>query len=198
VTFDELHTNSPDEGAAPEGSGAPMPAAADLGIDLPEDHDEAIDALLEALATTRASADAYLDDLQRLAAEFENYRKRAGREREEIVERSTQRLVEEMLPILDSFDQAFAHEPQTPGEEQVLAGVRGTFHQLVDVLGREGLEMVPGAGSPFDPNYHEAVGGGGDGELVVARELRRGYSLKGRVVRPALVIVAAEEDGQAE
>jgi len=198
VTSDELHTNGPDEGAAPAGSGAPVPAAADLGIDLPEDHDEAIDALLEALATARASADAYLDDLQRLAAEFENYRKRAAREREEIVERSTQRLVEEMLPVLDSFDQAFAHETQTPGEEQVLAGVRGTFHQLMDVLGREGLAMVPGAGSPFDPNHHEAVGGGGDGDLVVARELRRGYSLKGRVVRPALVIVAAEEGGQAE
>jgi len=198
VTSDDLHTNGPDEGAAPVVSGAPVPAAADLGIDLPEDHDEAIDALLEALATARASADAYLDDLQRLAAEFENYRKRAAREREEIVERSTQRLVEEMLPVLDSFDQAFAHETQTPGEEQVLAGVRGTFHQLMDVLGREGLAMVPGAGSPFDPNHHEAVGGGGDGDLVVARELRRGYSLKGRVVRPALVIVAAEEGGQAE
>jgi molecular chaperone GrpE len=174
-----------------------VPAPADLGIDLPEDHDEAIEALLEALATTRASADAYLDDLQRLAAEFENYRKRAAREREEIVERSTQQLVEEMLPVLDSFDQAFAHEAQTPGEEQVLAGVRGTFHQLMDVLGRQGLEIVPGTGSPFDPNHHEAVGGGGDGDLVVARELRRGYSLKGRVVRPALVIVADDEDGQA-
>jgi molecular chaperone GrpE len=201
VTPDEARTT--DDGALPLGGepgqgDASIPAAVELGIDLPEDHDEAIEALLEALATTRASADAYLDDLQRVAAEFENYRKRAVRERDEIVERATQRLVEEMLPVLDSFDQAFAHEAQTPGEEQVLAGVRGTFHQLMDVLGREGLEMVPGTGSPFDPNHHEAVGGGGDGDLVVAQELRRGYSLKGRVVRPALVIVAADGDGPAE
>jgi molecular chaperone GrpE len=201
VTPDEARTT--DGGALPLGGepgqgDASIPAAVELGIDLPEDHDEAIEALLEALATTRASADAYLDDLQRVAAEFENYRKRAVRERDEIVERATQRLVEEMLPVLDSFDQAFAHEAQTPGEEQVLAGVRGTFHQLMDVLGREGLEMVPGTGSPFDPNHHEAVGGGGDGDLVVAQELRRGYSLKGRVVRPALVIVAADGDGPAE
>jgi molecular chaperone GrpE len=201
VTSDEPTTGDgavPDEGASPPEGAAGVPAAADLGIDLPVDHDEALDVLIEALATTRASADAYLDDLQRLAAEFENYRKRTAREREEIVERSTQRLVEEMLPVLDSFDQAFAHDAQTPGEDRLLAGVRGTLHQLMDVLGREGLEMVPGAGSPFDPNHHEAVGGGGDGDLVVAQELRRGYSLKGRVVRPALVIVAAEEDGQAK
>ena len=198
MTADDPRTTgtAPEGGAAPEHRPAAVPAAADLGVDLPEDHDEAIDALLEALATARTAADSYLDDLQRLAAEFENYRKRAARERDEIVERSTQRLVEEMLPVLDSFDQAFAHEAQTAGEEQVLAGVRSTFHQLMDVLGREGLEMVPGEGSPFDPTHHEAVAGGGDGDLVVAQELRRGYSLKGRVVRPALVVVAAGEDGQ--
>jgi molecular chaperone GrpE len=178
------------------------PAASALGVDLPEDDAAAVDVLLDALATARASADSYLDDLQRVAAEFENFRKRAAREREEIVARSSQRVVAALLPVLDSFDQAFAHQPQTPAEEQLLAGVRGTFHQLMDILAGEGLEMVPGVGEDFDPEVHEAtaVASGGDGPLVVAEELRRGYTLKGRLLRPAMVVVeprpAPGEDGE--
>jgi molecular chaperone GrpE len=176
--------------------------AAELGLDLPEDDAAAVGVLLDALATARAAADSYLDDLQRVAAEFENFRKRAAREREEIVARSSQRLVAALLPVLDSFDRAFAHQAQTPGEEQILTGVRGTFHQLMDILAGEGLEMVPGVGEGFDPAVHEAtaVAGGGDGPLVVAEELRRGYTLKGRLLRPAMVVVeprpASGEDGE--
>ncbi len=105
--------------------------------------------------------------------------------------RAAQRVVQALLPVLDSFDQAFAHQAQTPGEEQVLAGVRGTFHQLMDVLSKEGLEIIPATGEGFDPQVHEAVAGGGEGDLVVAQELRRGYTLKGRVLRPAMVVVAS-------
>jgi molecular chaperone GrpE len=173
-----------------DGAGLPVAPEA-LGIELPDDRDEAVGVLLGALATARVAADSYLDDLQRVAAEFENYRKRAQRERDGLVERSTQRLVAALLPVLDSFDQAFAHEAKTPGEEQVLAGVRGTFHQLMDVLGGEGLEMTRAEGEAFDPNLHEAVGGVAGDDLVVAREVRRGYLLKGRVLRPAMVLVAA-------
>lgn len=182
------------------------PAAAGLGLDLPEDDAAAVEVLLDALATARLSADTYLDDLQRVAAEFDNYRKRAAREREETIARSSQRLVQALLPVLDSFDQAFAHDPQTPGEEQLLAGVRGTFHQLMDILAGEGLEMVPGVGADFDPAVHEAiaVAGSGEGHLVVSEEQRRGYLLKERLLRPALVVVqalpagsaAAEENGE--
>ena len=173
------------------------PAAAGLGLDLPEDAAAAVEVLLDALATARLSADAYLNDLQRVAAEFENYRKRAAREREETVARASQRLVQALLPVLDSFDHAFAHQAQTPGEEQVLAGVRGTFHQLMDILSAEGLEMVPGVGADFDPTMHEAtaVAGSGEGHLVVAEELRRGYMIKGRLLRPAMVVVEAVPAG---
>jgi molecular chaperone GrpE len=175
------------------------PSPADLGLDLPEDDEEAVAVLLDALATARGAADSYLDDLQRVAAEFENFRKRAAREREEITVRSSQRLVAALLPVLDSFDQAFAHQAQTSGEEQLLAGVRGTFHQLMDTLAREGLEVIPTVGEPFDPVTHEAVAGGGDGELVVSEEFRRGYTLKGRVLRPAMVMVASRPaDGESE
>jgi molecular chaperone GrpE len=198
------HTDPVDGTGRPEaGLETARPAAADLGLDLPADDAAAIEVLLDALATARLAADSYLDDLQRVAAEFENYRKRAAREREEIVARSSQRLVQALLPVLDSFDQAFARQPQTPGEEAILAGVRGTFHQLMDILAGEGLEPVPGVGEDFDPALHEAtaVAGGGEGRLVVAEELRRGYLLKGRLLRPAMVVVqslpgAAGENGE--
>lgn len=184
----------PDPGAVGEpanGLEAARPAAAGLGLDLPDDDAAAIEVLLDALTTARVSADSYLDDLQRVAAEFENYRKRAAREREEIIDRASQRVVQSMLPVLDSFDRAFSHRAQTPGEEQLLAGVRGTFHQLMDILAGEGLEAVPGVGEDFDPAIHEAtaVVGDADGHLVVAEELRRGYLLKGRLLRPAMVMV---------
>lgn len=143
------------------------------------------------LEEERSSSARLVDDLQRLAAEFENYRKRAARERDEIVDRASQHLVVALLPVLDSFDQAVTHDPQTPGEEHLLAGMKSTHDQLLDVLVAAGLEPVPSEGS-FDPEVHEAVSGGGDGPLVVDQVLRRGYLLRGRVVRPALVSVAEE------
>jgi molecular chaperone GrpE len=183
------------------GPGSLEPARPDpalLGLELPDDREEAAGVLLDALATARLAADSYLEDLQRVAADYENFRKRAAREREDTMARAAQRVVQSLLPVLDSFDQAFAHQPQTPGEEQVLAGVRGTFLQLMDVLSREGLEVIPAVGEGFDPQVHEAVAGGGDGDLVVSRELRRGYTLKGRVLRPAMVVVASRPDGAGE
>ncbi len=165
--------------------------AADLGIDLPSDPDEARRVLLQEVARARGDAGDYLSDLRRVAAEFENYRKRVTRERQEVVERAAQRVVESVLPVLDSFDAAFTHEPQTPTEEKLVAGMRSTYHQLVDVLRKEGLEPIDALGEPFDPEVHEAVASAaeGDGSLVVSDELRKGYRLRGRVIRPALVAV---------
>jgi molecular chaperone GrpE len=165
-----------------------------VGIDLPDDHEEAIGVLLDALSTVRESANAYLDDLQRVAAEYENYRKRIEREREDIVTRSSQRVVESLLPVLDSFDQAFAQEAQTPGEEKILAGIHSTFHLITETLAKEGLERIPTLGEAFDPTVHEAVAGGGDGDLVVTEELRAGYTLNGRVLRAAIVTVASFDE----
>ena len=163
-------------------------------IELPEDHEEALAILLDALATARRSADDYLDDLQRVAAEYENYRKRVERERVGIVARSSQRLIDALLPVLDSFDSAFASEPQNERETQILTGVRGTFHLLMDTLSKEGLERIDALGQPFDPAVHEAVAGGGDGDLVVADVLQAGYTLNGVVLRAAMVTVASSDD----
>lgn len=166
-------------------------------LDVPEDHAEAVPYLLERIVEEREVAAGRLDDLQRVAAEFENFRKRSERERDEVRQRASQRLVEALLPVLDSFDGAFAHEAQTPGEELLKKGVTSTFHQLMEILEREGLEPIEAQGMPFDPEVHEAVTGGIGEDLVVAAELRRGYRLRGRVIRPAMVAVAPA-DGEVD
>ena len=167
-------------------------AAADLGIDLPDDQADAVAALLDALATARGEAGEYLMTMQRVAADYENYRKRVERDHDENVNRASQRVVERLLPALDSFDAALAYEPQSPSEDKILEGMRGTHTQLMDILAAEGLAPIAAAGAAFDPAVHEAVAGpqgDGEGQLVVAQELRKGYQMRGRVVRPSLVVV---------
>ena len=165
----------------------PDPVA--LGLALPDDPAEAVDMLLREVDQARAEASAYLEDLRRVAADFDTYRKRATRERQETVERAAERVVSAMLPVLDSFDAALAIEPQTETERKLLDGMRGTQQQLIDVLAAEGLEAVPTWDQDFDPAVHEAVmsPSEGEGRLMVTQELRRGYRLRGRLLRAALV-----------
>ena len=185
--FVDAMPNQPGDQSPPE----------ELDLDLPEDPGEAISLLTEELLSSRREAAGHLDDLRRVAAEFENYRKRVERDRTETVERSTERVVAALLPVLDSFDQAFTHEPATEQEAALVKGMQSVYHQLMDVLNAEGLELIAAEGEPFDPSVHEAVSGGGAGDLRVASEMRRGYTLRGRVLRPALVAVDSEEDGAA-
>jgi len=166
--------------------------AEQLGLDLPDDPAEALALALRALATTREEADRYVDDLRRVAADFDNYRKRTLREQAALVERASERTLTALLPVLDSLDSAASIEPRSGTEEKMSAGVRGTLSQLLDILAKEGLEVIPTWDEPFDPRIHEAVlrTGDGDAPLVVTKELRRGYRLAGKVLRPALVEVA--------
>lgn len=189
----ELEDEEVVEGEVVEES-AETPDPASLGIELPADPDEAIALLLRELRDARDEASSYLDDLRRVAADFDNFRKRALREQAQIIERATERLIVDLLPVLDSFDAALAIEPQTETEEKVLAGMRSTHAQFLDVLAKHGLEVIPTWGESFDPEIHEAVTspGPGEGRLVVSQELRRGYKLRGRVIRAALVAVEHE------
>lgn len=174
--------------AADENVGGTVPVSP---IDLPEDAAEAVPVLVSALTAARGEAAEYLDALQRVVAEFDNYRKRAGRERSELIDRAAQRVIERLLPTLDSFNAALAYQPQNEAEEQILTGMRDTHRLLMDALAEEGFDPIDASGVPFDPAVHEAVtgpGSDGDGELIV-REMRRGYTLHGRVVRAALVAV---------
>lgn len=128
----------------------------------------------------------YLGDLQRLQAEFENYRKRIMREQAGITERATGRLLERLLPVLDNFERAIAH-----GEGG--DGVALVFRELRETLAKEGLDEIGALGAPFDPRVHEAIAAHEDPgvlEPIVREVSRRGYSFKGQVLRPAMVVVA--------
>ena len=135
-----------------------------------------------------------MDMLRRTQADFENYRKRVQREQVTLVERANERLLEDLLPVLDSFDGAVA-SLATSGVgdldvDKLRNGVVGIHTQLVGVLQKNGLERIEAQDAPFDPNEHEAVmQDDGDGEPHVGQIMRTGYRLKGRVLRPAMVSV---------
>jgi len=171
-----------------------------------DDRDEIPDGLDPEAFADFAGAEAVNEDLvrerdemralaQRVQADFENYRKRMLREQTALVERATERLVEDLLPVLDSFDGALGSlaAPDSPEAEKVRDGVVGIRTQLVTVLERAGLERIDATGAEFDPNEHEAVlQDDGDGDPRVGEIMRTGYRLKGRVLRPAMVRVTRE------
>ncbi len=167
------------------------PTAHDLGLELPDDPDEAQDLLLRELNEARQEAGDHLEMLQRVAADFDNFRRRVQRDQAENVERASQRVIEGLLPTLDALDAATAFEPQSPSEEKIREGVLSTRSQLLETLAREGFEPIPAVGEAFDPKVHEAVSGPGEGsgDLFIGAELRRGYVMRGRVIRPSLVTV---------
>ena len=153
----------------------------------PDDVASEPSALAEELEAARRERDEYLDALQRLKAEFENSRKRQQRERARILETASERLVVELLPVLDNLDRALE------AEGDIREGVRATRDQLADVLGREGLLPVASDGQPFDPNVHEAVMGQPSEEHeegTILQTFERGYLLNGKPIRPAKVVVA--------
>lgn len=168
----------------------------DPSDDVEEELDEAAAAeLVEAdLAQIEGERAELMDMLRRIQADFENYRKRVQREQVTLVERANERLLEDLLPVLDSFDGALASFNSDADIEKVRNGVLGIHAQLVTVVQKNGLERIAAEGAPFDPNEHEAVmQDDGDGEPHVAQIMRTGYRLKGRVLRPAMVSVTRNQ-----
>jgi molecular chaperone GrpE len=145
--------------------------------------------LSEELEATRRERDQYLDALQRLKAEFENSRKRQERERIRVLSMASERLVQELLPVLDNLDRAL----EAGGD--IREGVQATRDQLAEVLGDEGLLPIASDGQPFDPNVHEAVMGlvsEEHDEGTIIQTFQRGYLLTGKPIRTAKVVVAKQ------
>jgi molecular chaperone GrpE len=171
---DQPTAEAADESAGPAGS---PPAA------------ESPDDTLTAVAAER---DDYLGHLQRLQAEFDNYRKRVRRDQEDLRLRAAETVVESMLPVVDNMGRALEAARQH-GEGQMSAGVELVYEQLLRTLAGHGLtevEVEPGA--PFDPEVHEAVmtqASDDHDEGAVLQVMERGYLLHGRLLRPAKVIV---------
>jgi len=138
----------------------------------------------------RAERDEYLEHLKRVAADFENYRKRAARDQESLVARAAERLVRELLPVLDDLERALQAAEQHE-EAELEEGVRLVHRQLADALRKEGLEEIPTEGK-FDPHLHEALLAqpAEAEEGTVIEVLQKGYRLGDRVLRPARVVVA--------
>jgi molecular chaperone GrpE len=161
-------------------------------------------AVQDDLAVLTAERDEMRALAQRLQADFENYKKRMLREQTNAIEHANARLLEQLLPALESFELA-AKSIESAGAsagadvEALRGGVLAAIRQLEDVVAKAGLEPIDATGQPFDPNEHEAVmQDDGDGEPVVAQVLRTGYRLKGRVLRPAMVRVTRNHvDAQA-
>jgi molecular chaperone GrpE len=160
----------------------------------PEGPDPQVDELLARALDAEATRDEYLGDLQRLQADFENYRKRVLREQEAFAARASAALVERLLPVVDDLERAL-DAAEHHEEAKVVEGVRLTRDALLAALAAEGLEEIEADG-PFDPHVHEALlsqqGHGAEPGSIV-QVVQRGYRLGDQVVRPARVIVAADE-----
>ena len=152
--------------------------------------DGALDELERRLAEAEAERDERVADLQRVAADFDNYRKRSARDQEALVARAHERLVKQLLPVLDNLELALIAATEHE-EEQVLEGVELVLRELNDALRKEGLEEIE-TGGRFDPHVHEALltqpSEAEEGSVIEV--LQKGYRLGDRVLRPARVVVS--------
>ena len=192
------------EGPDGEAGAAPLPGTPDKNMAAPEEalpggeaaeakavsFEERIRELEAALAAAEKKAEEYYQQFLRSRADFENLRRRVNKEREEFLHFAGEALVAALLPVLDDFERAL----KSPGEDVAafLAGAEMIYRRLSETLAQEGLEPIPAVGSVFDPARHEAVAyePAGEEPNTVLEELRRGYTFRGKVIRPALVKVA--------
>src|SRR5205814_1759522 len=135
------------------------------------------------------------DQMLRVAADFENFKKRAARERQETSRYASESLLQKLIPVLDNFEMALAatNNAQSNTLQQLQAGVGMIHQQLRSVLTDAGLEEVDAANKAFDPNWHEAVSQQESAEVPegqVLQQLRKGYKFRDRLLRPASVVVA--------
>jgi len=148
------------------------------------------------LENLKKEYDSVYDRLLRKQAEFENYRKRVDREKSEFTQFASSELMKELLNTLDSFDLALRNASlDGSGRENTLRGFELIYKQIQDTLARFGLKPIEAKGKMFDPNYHQAVStqaSSGLEENIVIEEMRKGYTLNGRLLRPAMVTVSVK------
>ncbi len=190
ITDRRRFANLSDEGV-PAGAAGTTPA--DAAVDETADQDAA--EVAGDLQAAQGEAQQYLDHLRRLQAEFDNYRKRVAKEQTELAELGAMPVARRLLEVLDDFELALMSANDQPDFDRFLKGVELVYAKLLDALKAEGLERMHAEGTPFDPERHEALmqTGDGEGDPVVADVLRPGYTLKGRVLRPAGVRVERKD-----
>lgn len=176
-------------GVSPDNS----PMEADVTVDMARSEE-----LTKQIETLKAQLDDRSTQYMRIAADFENYRKRTQKEKEDLDVQVKRNTITELLPVVDNFERARAQiKPQNDGEMNIHKSYQGVYKQLVDSLKRLGVSPMRPEGQPFDPNVHEAVMREPTDEYpegTVLEELVRGYYLGERVLRHAMVKVAAPKE----
>lgn len=174
-------TTDPVPTESAETSAEAAPQAADAGND---------DSLLKQV---QADLERFRDHALRTQADFENFRKRAAREKDDAVKYANSAFLERLIPILDNFELGLNAARTDAANSPILAGMDMVARQLNDFLQGTGVEPVNGEGQKFDPNLHEAVAQEASATVAegfVVRQLRRGYKLRDRLLRPATVVVS--------
>lgn len=182
-------------GESPLDQGAELPAVEEGLPPAEEESQEAVqDALVAQLAKLQAEKDDLYQTLVRRQADFENFRKRVDRERQDDARRGAAILLESVLPVFDAFERALSGQDDG-NNQQFRQGFELIYKQLKDALTRQGLERIPAKGEAFDPHVHQAVERVETSEAeegTILEELQPGYRYKGSVLRPSMVRVAAE------
>lgn len=149
------------------------------------------ESILKLLEAEKARAEDYFSRMARMQADFDNFRKRTAREREDLLKYANEQLILSLLSVVDNFERALSTKNDDP--EKLLAGVEMISRQLTEILEREGLCPIPAVGEQFNPEVHEAVMKEENSqypENTIIEELRRGFTCRGKVIRAAMVKVA--------
>ena len=154
---------------------------------------------IEELKLKAAKADEHWDRLLRTTADLENFKKRAARERQEAIKFANGSLLEKLIPALDNLEMALAaaNNAESHSMESLKTGIAMIYNQLKAALADTGLEEIDATNKPFDPNLHEAVSHQESADVPegqVLQQLRKGYKLRERLIRPATVVVARKPD----
>ncbi|UJF35049.1 nucleotide exchange factor GrpE [Paenibacillus hexagrammi] len=165
--------------------------AADNHVDAPQE--EQVEAASGELEQLRAQSEENYQRFLRVQADFDNFRRRARAEKEDFAKYASLKLIEQLLPIVDNFDRALSSSKETKDFDSLAKGIDMTFRQLDQVLTQEGLKPIESVGQPFNPEIHQAVMQVETDEYeegIVVEELQKGYMLKEKVIRPAMVKVS--------
>ncbi|MDF2387825.1 nucleotide exchange factor GrpE [Nostoc ellipsosporum NOK] len=201
INSNESGSEVTEQVAAPNNVSGDTTLTPENGVAAPEKAEvekAALTALTQQIELLKAQLEERSTQYMRIAADFENYRKRTSKEKEELDAQVKRNTILELLPVVDNFERARSHlKPQTEGEMTIHKSYQGVYKQLVDSLKRLGVSPMRPEGQEFDPNLHEAVMREPTDEHpegTVLEELVRGYYLGDRVLRHAMVKVAAPKE----
>jgi molecular chaperone GrpE len=168
-------------------SSGSVPSSVASGADAAQNEDDP-------MAGLQADLDRFRDLALRSQADFENYKKRSAREKEEAIKYANSSLLERLVGIIDNFELGLAAAKQQGADSPIYSGMVLVQKQLSDLLAENGLQPIEAEGKTFDPNVHEAIAHEPSDrvpEAIVLRQTRRGYRLKDRLLRPAKVVVSS-------